>query len=118
MIEELITRAFTRRDQAHLAHWATKSYSEHMALDEFYNDVIDAIDSITENYQAYFGLVPSVSISKYETPSDILSLLKEDVKWINKNRSKIAQDVPSIENLIDELTSVYTKAIYKLTNLK
>jgi len=118
MIEEFLQRMFTVRDQAHLAHWATKSFSEHMALGDFYDDVIDKTDNFVENYQAVFGLLPSVSVPAYKSSSDILTVLKEDFRWLNKNKSKIAKDVSSLENILDDLTSVYTKAIYKLTNLK
>lgn len=118
MIEELVQRCFNIRHQTHLAHWATKSYSEHVALGDFYDSIIDSIDSVVENYQGCFGLLGSITIPSVKTTSDIIPLLKEDVKWITKNRTKIAKEIPSIENLIDDLTSVYTLAIYKLTNLK
>ena len=118
MIEELVQRVFTARDQAHLAHWATKSYSEHKALNDFYSDVLDSLDAIVENYQGFKGLLKSIKVKGYETPNAIVDILKEDVKWLNTNRSTIANNIASIENLVDELTSVYTKAIYKLVNLK
>ena len=46
MIEDLVSRAFAIRNAAHLAHWATKSFSEHMALGSFYDEVIEKIDGI------------------------------------------------------------------------
>ena len=118
MIEELVQRVFSTRDQAHLAHWATKSYSEHKALNSFYSDVLDSLDSIVENHQGFKGLLKPIKLKTCETPSNIVDILKEDVKWLNTNRKAIANNIASIENLVDELTSVYTKAIYKLVNLK
>ena len=32
------------RDQAHLFHWQTKSYEEHIAFGDFYDDFIDKVD--------------------------------------------------------------------------
>lgn len=118
MIEELIQRCFSTRNLAHLSHWSSKSFSEHSALGDFYDSIIDDLDSIVENYQGCFGLVPSVSIPEVKSTGDILSVLKDDAKWIAKNRNKISKDVLSLQNLIDNLTSTYTTAIYKLTNLK
>lgn len=118
MIDELIRRVFTRRDQAHLAHWASKSYSEHEALGSFYEDILDPLDELVENHQGYKGLVKTIKVESFESTNDILGLLKEDVKWIDSNRASISSNIKSLENIIDELTSVYVKTIYKLTNLK
>lgn len=51
MIEELISRIFKTRNQAHLSHWKTKSFSEHKALGSFYDDVIDKLDDLVEACQ-------------------------------------------------------------------
>ena len=118
MIEELISRVFKTRNQAHLEHWKTKSFSQHTALGDFYDDVIEELDTLVENYQGLFGLVKSVSISTHKTSEDILTVLKDDVKFITKNANEITNEVTSLQNLLDSLTSVYTKTIYKLTNLK
>ena len=57
MIEEFVSRSFALRDAAHLAHWATRSYSEHVALGEFYDGLLDKVDTIVEAYQGCFGLI-------------------------------------------------------------
>lgn len=117
MIEELIARVFTRRDQAHLAHWKTHSYSEHMALGSFYEDVLEPLDDLVEDYQAIFGLIKELK-GTYSTTDNILEGLKEDIKWINKNRDTIVKDICALENILDTLSDVYLKTIYKLENLK
>ena len=45
MIEELVEKVFAARNEAHIAHWATKSFAKHMALNEFYDNIIDLIDN-------------------------------------------------------------------------
>lgn len=115
MLEELIARVFCTRNMAHIAHWKTKSYAEHVALGDFYDDAIDTIDKLVEAYQGSFGLikdVPEEDDSMYGKP--ILDVLQEDAKFINKNRSKIARNVASLENIVDELTDLYLTTIYKL----
>jgi len=57
MIEELVTRVFSTRNAAHLAHWKTKSFAEHSALGDFYDALIDGVDEIIEDYQGAFGLI-------------------------------------------------------------
>lgn len=115
MIEELVSRVFCTRNMAHLAHWRTKSYAEHKALDEFYNGLIESIDELVEAYQGSFGLlkeIPEEDDSMYGKP--ILDVLQEDAKYLNKNRSKIARNVASLENIVDEITDLYLSTIYKL----
>jgi len=116
-IVELVQRVYTDRVLTHLGHWATGSYAVHMALESFYSDVIDPLDDLVEDYQAAFGKMPKVEFKKFETEGDCLPCLKETVKWINKNRKKICRDVTALENILDEISGVYLKAIYKLENL-
>jgi hypothetical protein len=117
MIEELVSHVFAMRNAAHLAHWATKSYSEHKALGKFYDDLIDKIDSIVEAYQGYYGLIGEVRIMMM--PKDrIVNTVRTELGWIQTNRDKIAKKNTMIENLIDDLMQTYSTTHYKLVNLK
>lgn len=117
MIEELIARVFKARDVAHLRHFSTDRYSEHIALSNFYDAVIEALDALVECYQGQFGLVGAVPSIAYEE-GDIVGYLREEADWIDTNRSAIANESPAIENLVDALTAVYLRAIYMLERLK
>lgn len=117
MIEELIARVFKTRNHAHLNHWKTKSYAEHQALGSFYDDLIDIIDKLVEAAQGSKGIIGHVDLSCKDESLDIIKLLSEDANWASKNRSKIASNVPAIENIVDELVGVYLTTIYKLKNL-
>lgn len=116
MIEELVNKVFSARNASHLAHWATKSYAEHQALGAFYDDAIEAIDSIVEAYQGSFGLIEVAELSN-NVGEDIVKLLNSQAKWIEENREEISGGVRSIENLIDSLSDIYLRTIYKLENL-
>lgn len=120
MIKELVARVFCSRNEAHLNHWATKSYAQHMALESFYDSVLDPLDELVEDYQAAFGLLGKKleeDEKNEESGKDILSRLKDDVKWINKNRNKICKDVSALENILDSISGIYLRTIYKLENL-
>jgi hypothetical protein len=114
MIEELIDKTFKLRDAAHIAHWKTKSYSEHKALGNFYEDVIDDLDKLIEAYQGVFGIVEKVEGEK----KDVASEIKDQILWINENRSNIAGNIPALENIVDELTALHMTTLYKLENLR
>lgn len=117
MIEQLVSHVFYARNLAHWNHWRTKSYSQHQALGAFYDDVIGAVDSLVEAHQAVSGLVGAIP-SPTNTGSDVLSILKADAEWIEENHDSICGGNRAIANLIDGVSEVYLRTIYKLENLK
>lgn len=117
MIEELAARVFATRNAAHIAHWASKSYAQHMALGDFYDAIIDKIDAIVEAYQGAHGLIGDVEPESVK-PRTITEHIAEEAQWIEDNRSAIADGCMAVENLVDDLTSCYLQTYYKLTNLR
>lgn len=119
MIEQLISRVFHARNAAHFFHWRATgpgSYAQHQALGSFYEDVIEALDSLVEAYQGAFDLIGTIPAP--ETSGDILAILQGDAKWIEKNHEAICKGNRAVANLIDGVTDVYLSTIYKLRNLK
>lgn len=114
MIEKLIERVFRARNAAHIAHWKTKSYSEHKALGHYYEDVIEQLDGLIEAYQGTFGIIGTVDGQE----KNAAKMIHDDIIWLNENRSKIAKSVPALENIVDELTGLHMTTLYKLENLR
>jgi len=120
VIEQLIGRVFYARNLAHFEHWRAKgdgSFAKHMALGEFYDSIIDAIDPLVEAYQGAFeliGNIPAPDTSEYE----ILPVLEGDAKWIEDHHEDICKGNRAVANLIDAVTGTYLSAIYKLRNLR
>lgn len=116
MIEGLIATTFAARNQAHIEHWNSTSYAEHLALGDFYDEIIDLVDAFVECYQGKFGLVGKVKLVPSTQP--ILDMLKEDSEWIEDNREGITKGINALGNLLDNITELYLRTIYKLENLK
>lgn len=116
MIEELISRVFALRNATHLAHWSTKSFSQHQALGNFYDGLIDKIDPIVETYQGWYGLINEVAMRSMPK-TNITDKIREELTWISQNRDKIAKKNSMMENLIDDLMQLYSHTHYKLVNL-
>lgn len=125
---DLIALLFLSREQAHRAHFKAQgvgSYAAHVALNDFYEDIIDKADAITEKYQGEFGKLIDIP---FLDPSDasvadvygtILPELKAHRDWIEKHRYEICpKEKTAIQNLIDESLEVYDGCVYKLTFLK
>lgn len=114
MIEEMIKRAFEIRNASHIEHWKTKSYAQHKALGNFYEDLIEITDKYVEAYQGGVKLIGKIEGEK----PDIIKAIEEQMLWLAKNRSQLAQDVPALENILDEMVGLYMKTLYKLENLR
>lgn len=117
MIEELVGRVFAARNIAHLQHFTTRSYAQHMALGEFYEDVISALDELVECYQGQFDVIGDVEVPMPDV-EDVTAYLRDESDWIEANCEEIAADSQSIANLVDNLVSVYTRTVYKLERFK
>ena len=111
MVEQLIERMFALRDAAHIEHWKTDSYSQHMALGDYYDSVIELTDKYVEAHQGTFGIIETES-------KDVSKLISDEIIWLNDNRKVIAQGVPALENIIDEISGLHMKTLYKLENLR
>ena len=117
-IGELAERIFTTRTLLHFDHWKTGSFSAHSALGELYDDIVDAVDDMVETYQGEFDTILSgLECECCSQPESIITRIKEDADWIKANRKEIANGSTVIENLLDGLSGLFNKALYKLKNL-
>jgi hypothetical protein len=119
MIEELVSRVFYARNVSQFEHWTANgvgAYARHQALGEFYADVINELDSLVEAYQGAFGLIGTIKAPKTKA-DDILLILIEDSEWIEKNHEAVCNGNRAVANLLDTVTGVYLRTIYKLKNL-
>jgi hypothetical protein len=117
MIEKLIDRVFLTRGYTHLAHWKTHSYAEHVALGDFYDEIVDGLDKLVEAFQGIFGIVDDICLSGGDCPKDIVKHLSEELTWINNNSTEITNDIATLDNILQELQAMYMKVLYKLKNL-
>lgn len=116
-IGDLVNRVFNARDIAHRAHFKTKRYGAHMALGDFYDDIIEAIDEIVEVYQGARGKLVDVPVKALPQPEELIPWLQSEVAWINANRDAMSDGLKPVQNLIDGLAAIYHRTVYKLVNL-
>jgi hypothetical protein len=115
-LEELASRVFQARNITHREHLKTDSYSKHIALGSFYDDVIESIDEIIEVHQGRHELIGDFTVQD-KLPKNVTAYLIEEAAWIENNRNKF-DTCPAVLNLIDSLAAIYLRAVYKLTNLQ
>jgi hypothetical protein len=114
-MENLIATLFLARELAHREHLRTRSYAQHMALGEFYDEIVEHADAIAEAWQGRFGLMTDIPMLVNTVQGDIVAVLQSHVDWIAANRySACPREEMAIQNLIDEAVGTYLSALYKL----
>ena len=53
---EMISKLRFAVEQTQVYHWQSQSYSEHIALNEYYDGLPDLVDGIVESYQGKYGI--------------------------------------------------------------
>lgn len=112
---EFFARARALSTTTHFAHLSTDSYSEHIALNTFYEDIVETIDKFCEAYIGLYGkfiTLPSIP-TKMQVAVDAIIEFRE---WINSNRDFITDD-SSLNNIIDETVELCNTTVYKLQKL-
>jgi hypothetical protein len=118
-MEQILAILFLSRDLAHREHLRTKSYSQHKALQSFYEEIVEQADSLAEMYQGRNGIIEDIPLMDDEASDDIADTLESYMKMIEDARYKAVDktDTP-IQNQIDTVVGLYLTTLYKLRNLK
>jgi hypothetical protein len=99
---------------AHILHLRTRSFAEHMALNDFYTELPELVDTLIEGYQGKYGLVNDYPTTVTMPESDNgVKLLESLTIFIAHNRAKLAID-SEIQNQIDEIQTLINSTLYKL----
>jgi DNA-binding ferritin-like protein len=106
---------FLARDVAHSVHLNTRSYSKHVALNTFYDTVIDHADAFAEAYQGRHGLIGPITLHSAKKTANITEFLEASLAEIEEMRYKVAKkEDTSLQQLIDNIVELYLTTLYKL----
>jgi uncharacterized protein Yka (UPF0111/DUF47 family) len=106
---------FLARDVTHSVHLNTRSYSKHVALNIFYDRIIDAADDFAEAYQGRHGLMGPITLHSATKTSNIIEFLEDSLKQIENARYEVAEKTDtSLQQLIDNIIEIYLRTLYKL----
>jgi hypothetical protein len=106
---------FLGRNVAHSVHLNTRSYSKHVALNTFYDNVIDHADAFAEAYQGRNGLIGPIAIPAAKKTTNIIEFLQDQLAEIEKGRYEVCDKSDStLQQLIDNIVQLYLSTLYKL----
>ena len=112
---DFIGMLFLARDVAHSVHLNTRSFSKHMALNTFYDEIIELADGFAEAYQGRYGLIGPISLMSAKKTGNIIEFLENQLEEIEAGRYDVCkkEDTP-LQNLIDGIIELYLSTLYKL----
>ena len=99
---------------SHILHLTTRSYSAHKALEGFYTEIGDLVDSFVESFQGKYGLLHDFT-SDYKLPDaplPYLEYLKTEVETL-RHQPRFPQD-SELQNIVDEIADLINSTLYKL----
>lgn len=100
---------------AHTMHLATKKFSVHKALNEYYDDAPDAVDALIEAWQGVHGVE---NLDALDIPTDDpITYFTELKELADAGRDEFIDD-DEIKSECDNVISLIDQTLYKLKELK
>ena len=117
-MENLIAQLFAARDIAHRLHLRTRSFAQHLALNDLYDSILEGADTIAELYQGKYGIlnIPAHTSFTFQE-QDAQAFVRDLAGWAEASRSVFNPADTNLLNEWDNVLSVIYKAKYKLENL-
>lgn len=117
--KDMVSVLLHSQTQVHIFHLQTKSYSEHKALQGYYEGIDALVDGIIESYQGKYDVITkynSVKNVDYQSNEQVIKYFKTLDIMIEKNRKEVKESF--IQNQIDTVQELINSTIYKLRFLK
>jgi hypothetical protein len=115
MAAEMLGLMFDSRDYAHLAHLKTGSYSKHRALDTFYTELLELTDELAEVAQGMYGKLDITISGVTENVNDPIGVLQKHMAKIEALGEEC--DGRALNKVLDDVSALYARTIYKLIEL-
>ena len=109
-------KLFEARDQIHLIHLNTTSYSEHKALNSFYDGWLDLVDKFIETYQGKYGRIGGYLNIDVHSGADSRGYLTELMIYLNTDAKNIIDHLDSdLDNILADMKQLINQTLYLLT---
>jgi len=117
--KDMVSILLHSQTQVHIFHLQTKSYSEHKALQGYYEGIDALVDGIIESYQGKYDVVTgynSIKTEDYKSSEQVVKYFKALDSMVEKNRKSVKESF--LQNQIDTVQELIFSTLYKLRFLK
>lgn len=112
---KIIGLLFMSRTMTHKAHLKNPKYAKHMALNEFYNDIVESADRLAEAIQGKYGLLDIPVVEEKGDISDPVNMMEIHLNMLQAFGKSIEERF--LQNIFDEIVELYYAKLYKLRYL-
>jgi hypothetical protein len=116
---EMISLMLHSRTQVHTFHLQTKSYAEHIALNGYYDGIVDLVDGLVESYQGKYSILKgyqNYKLEDYKDSTATINYLKDLCGKVEDLRDCCKDSY--IQNQIDTVCELINSTLYKMRFLK
>mgnify|MGYP003704467935 FL=1 len=101
---------------AHFFHFSTDSFSKHMALGTYYEEIVGLVDDLVEAYMGCYEQIEKFP-NVYHLPNNPEKYIESLKSFVDDARKDLPQET-QLQNIIDEIAQLIDSTLYKLKNLK
>ena len=115
-LSQFISTLKQSNEQAIVWHHQTTSFSEHKALNNYYDEIVPLLDGLVESVQGIYPRIESYTLSNPVDWSEGFSTtyFKGLYDYVQKHRTMVYQDT-WIQNPIDEIAQLIAETLYQLS---
>lgn len=99
-------------------HLKTDKYSEHIALNEFYEEMPELVDALIEAWMGINGKVKSYKNNFTEEKMGTIEYLETLKKFVKAGKDDFLDDEEELESLCDDILAQIDSTLYKIKELK
>jgi hypothetical protein len=107
---------FHSATNAHFLHLQSRSYSQHKALQKYYENIVDLTDRFAETYQGCYDIITDYP-SDFHTAKEPIAYLTKIKDFVDTVRKDLPQDT-QLQNIVDEIAELLDSTLYRLRFLK
>jgi hypothetical protein len=103
-------------EQSVVWHHQTTSFSEHKALNNYYDEIVPLLDGLIESVQGVYPRIGSYTLSNPVDWSEGYSTtyFKGLYDYVQKHRTMVYQET-WVQNQIDEISQLIAETLYQLS---
>lgn len=116
----LFSKLFESREMAHIYHLQVNgeqgSHAAHTALNDYYDGILDLIDTLIETYQGQYGIVDGYDVIDTNTTrtKEKVEYFESLVEFVKHGRKAISAEDTHLQNIVDEVVALIYRTLYKL----
>lgn len=113
---EFVAQLLHSATVTHFMHWSTDSYATHVALGQYYEEIVELTDDLAEAYMGCYEKLTRFP-SDFHTAKDPVQYLTGIKDFVEESRKELPQET-QLQNIVDEIAGLIDQTLYKLRFLK